>query len=231
MPARQRRSRKRFPRAVEKTIYERYEHRCAICGRRTDFDDGVLDHIIPLAKGGSDIAANLQWACYRCNVLKGNRRTNEEVKKILREPSQEGLETKEIVKDLDSKQSIKSLLVEVRENSNICELNQELLEGFAVRGAKYEGPVHKIVPFQHSAWEMSKAEGSVFDYPEKLRDALENLYLEINYENQLIMSSTYLTSGDRAWNLQDRMSDLLPELLQTSERELRKELDRNKTRR
>lgn len=83
MSTEQRKSRKRYPRAIEKAIYEKHNHRCAICGRPTNFDDGVLDHIIPLGRKGPDKATNLQWACYRCNSLKGYRRTNEEVREIL----------------------------------------------------------------------------------------------------------------------------------------------------
>lgn len=125
----------------------------------------------------------------------------------------------------DRKKLIRYLFAEVRENLAIYELNQELLEGFAVKGAKYEGPRHLIVPFRHSAWETSKAEGCILHLRKELQKLLENLYVEIDYENRLIMDPTYLTSGDKAKALQDRMSDLLPELLETLEQKLMKELD------
>jgi len=86
MPSKRRMGRVRYSRTVEKAIYEKHRHRCAICGRTIDFDDGVLDHIIPLGKGGADTATNLQWTCYRCNILKGDSRTNEEVRAILGTP-------------------------------------------------------------------------------------------------------------------------------------------------
>jgi hypothetical protein len=86
MPRKGRKSRIRYSRTVEKVIYEKYEHRCAICGRPTAFDDGELDHIVPLGGGGPETATNLQWACHRCNKLKGNLRTNEEVRSLLGTP-------------------------------------------------------------------------------------------------------------------------------------------------
>lgn len=39
--------------------------------------DGVslsLDHVLPVALGGSDDPSNLEWACHRCNAQKGARR-------------------------------------------------------------------------------------------------------------------------------------------------------------
>ena len=70
-------------RTVEKRIYEKYHHRCAICSKETVFDGGEVDHIAPKTKGGTDDPSNLQWLCYRCNKLKGNKRTNEEVGELL----------------------------------------------------------------------------------------------------------------------------------------------------
>ncbi len=42
---------------------------CYLCGRPAD----VMDHVIPLAKGGSNWPANLRPACWRCNFTKGAR--------------------------------------------------------------------------------------------------------------------------------------------------------------
>ncbi|MBU5536979.1 MAG: HNH endonuclease [Candidatus Aenigmarchaeota archaeon] len=84
--------RKKFSRTDEKAIYSRYKGRCAICGRKTEFYDGEVDHIKPLAKGGSNSPSNLQWLCHRCNKLKGSKRTNAQVKELL------GLKTKRAAK-------------------------------------------------------------------------------------------------------------------------------------
>lgn len=75
--------RKKFSRTEEKVIWDRYHHKCAICGRYTKFDDGEIDHKKPLAKGGTNRPSNLQWLCHRCNRLKGRKKTNYQVRKIL----------------------------------------------------------------------------------------------------------------------------------------------------
>lgn len=80
----QKSKRKKLSRAVEKSIYTKHKGRCAICNTKAEFDYGEVDHIKPLAKGGSPTApSNLQWLCSRCNKLKGSKRTNAEVKKLL----------------------------------------------------------------------------------------------------------------------------------------------------
>jgi 5-methylcytosine-specific restriction protein A len=77
----------RFPRAVEKAIFERAKGICQICGRETDFGDGEIEHILSVSKGGSDEIENLQWACHRCNKLKGKNLSNEQVRKTLGLPA------------------------------------------------------------------------------------------------------------------------------------------------
>jgi hypothetical protein len=76
----------KFPRALERALFERDKETCQICGRPTEFGDGEIDHIIPKSKDGGDEPENLQWACHRCNKLKSNKRTNEQVRKILSLP-------------------------------------------------------------------------------------------------------------------------------------------------
>lgn len=92
--------RKRFSRTVEKAIYEKYNGKCAICGREAEFGDGEIDHIQPSAKGGTDEPKNLQWLCSRCNKLKGSNRTNEEVKELLGITTGEPEEGEDEIKDV-----------------------------------------------------------------------------------------------------------------------------------
>lgn len=61
-------------------IYERDAWRCGICGEVVDSglpsshpDGPTLDHVIPLARGGSHTSANVQLAHSRCNSGKRDR--------------------------------------------------------------------------------------------------------------------------------------------------------------
>lgn len=61
-------------------IFERDEWRCGICGDPIDPSIswparmcGVIDHVIPVSRGGSDTRANVQAAHNRCNARKGAR--------------------------------------------------------------------------------------------------------------------------------------------------------------
>ncbi len=51
---------------------------CAICG---DKDDIEIDHIVPIAKGGTNDRENLQPLCFQCHRRKGNKlgRSNHEL--------------------------------------------------------------------------------------------------------------------------------------------------------
>lgn len=54
-------------------IYDRDHGTCHLCGERRPFDDFHLDHITPLARGGTHTADNLAVACPSCNMSKGAR--------------------------------------------------------------------------------------------------------------------------------------------------------------
>lgn len=51
-------------------IVARQNGRCAYCHVETKLEK---DHIVPLSRGGSDLAVNLQGLCRRCNARKSNR--------------------------------------------------------------------------------------------------------------------------------------------------------------
>ena len=56
-------------------ILKRDSFRCAACGRSPATEHGLvlhIDHIVPWAKGGSTIAANLRVLCVHCNLGKGD---------------------------------------------------------------------------------------------------------------------------------------------------------------
>jgi 5-methylcytosine-specific restriction endonuclease McrA len=58
----------RFTEADIKAIIARQKGRCAECKRRRKL---TVDHIIPLARGGSNHPGNLQGLCQPCNSRKG----------------------------------------------------------------------------------------------------------------------------------------------------------------
>ena len=51
-------------------VYSKSEGHCAICGEFVPYTEFTVDHIIPLAKGGSNDISNLQCACGVCNRIK-----------------------------------------------------------------------------------------------------------------------------------------------------------------
>ncbi len=60
----------RIPPEVRKYIFERDSFQCQSCGK-TDLKTNLnIDHIIPLARGGSNDISNLQTLCQTCNQKK-----------------------------------------------------------------------------------------------------------------------------------------------------------------
>jgi 5-methylcytosine-specific restriction endonuclease McrA len=46
--------------------------RCVYCGHPLDPMEATLDHVYPLARGGTHVPGNLVAACAPCNRLKGD---------------------------------------------------------------------------------------------------------------------------------------------------------------
>lgn len=55
------------------SIYARDEGHCQLCGGEVAQAEMSLDHIVPLARGGTHEPANVQLAHLRCNIRKGTR--------------------------------------------------------------------------------------------------------------------------------------------------------------
>ncbi|BAQ63984.1 HNH endonuclease [Geminocystis sp. NIES-3709] len=59
-----------IPIEVRKYIYNRDKYQCQSCGKKLEETTLSIDHIIPLAKGGSNDMSNLQTLCLNCNQHK-----------------------------------------------------------------------------------------------------------------------------------------------------------------
>lgn len=60
-------------------IIERDGSRCHLCGELCSAEDVSLDHVIPLAQGGSHAPENLRVAHLSCNARKRDRAMNEQL--------------------------------------------------------------------------------------------------------------------------------------------------------
>ncbi|MGY6528730.1 MAG: HNH endonuclease [Cyanobacterium sp.] len=62
-----------IPPEVRKYVYQRDNYRCQSCGKPSQETTLNIDHIIPLAKGGSNDISNLQTLCSNCNLQKKDK--------------------------------------------------------------------------------------------------------------------------------------------------------------
>jgi 5-methylcytosine-specific restriction protein A len=62
-----------IPPAVRQYVFERDNYQCRSCGKTHKTVKLQIDHIIPLAKGGSNDMSNLQTLCSECNQQKSDR--------------------------------------------------------------------------------------------------------------------------------------------------------------
>ena len=72
-PSRQTFTRSGFSKGVRISLLDAQSHRCAICQGPLGLHDSHIDHIVPLASGGSDDYTNLQLTHMNCNLRKGTR--------------------------------------------------------------------------------------------------------------------------------------------------------------
>jgi len=62
-------SRDAIPSAVRREVWRRDEGKCKKCGSRANLE---YDHIIPVSRGGSNTARNIELLCEACNRAKSN---------------------------------------------------------------------------------------------------------------------------------------------------------------
>ena len=61
-----------IPLEVRKYVFNRDNYQCKSCGKTQQETELTVDHIIPLARGGSNDISNLQTLCRSCNQEKKN---------------------------------------------------------------------------------------------------------------------------------------------------------------
>lgn len=68
-----RKQRKRIKPEKRSRIYARDDYRCQYCGCEVDPKrNASLDHVVPIAEGGSNKQSNLVTSCAKCNNAKGD---------------------------------------------------------------------------------------------------------------------------------------------------------------
>lgn len=63
-------------------IVERDGGRCHLCGAKPKGAELTIDHILPLALGGTHSPENLAVACRSCNCAKGSRAANDQLRMV-----------------------------------------------------------------------------------------------------------------------------------------------------
>jgi|ERR1051326_714258 5-methylcytosine-specific restriction endonuclease McrA len=54
-------------------IIQRDNQTCYMCHRKVGYRELVIDHVIPITRGGSHSEGNMKVACPACNSRKGNK--------------------------------------------------------------------------------------------------------------------------------------------------------------
>jgi len=67
------------------SILEKYDHRCAYCGKPESSDNKFhQEHIVPISRGGGYTALNIVPSCSECNLRKGAKTPVEAGMKLAR---------------------------------------------------------------------------------------------------------------------------------------------------
>ena len=71
---------------TRKNLFIRDNFTCQYTGKKVDFNDADIDHVIPLSKGGKNTWNNLVVASKKINRKKGNKTNGEAGLKLLKKP-------------------------------------------------------------------------------------------------------------------------------------------------
>ena len=64
--------RKRISASQRRALWERDQGRCGLCGQPIAYEDAVVDHVLPVAHGGTTTPENLQVTHASCNAYKSS---------------------------------------------------------------------------------------------------------------------------------------------------------------
>ncbi|MDF0552292.1 HNH endonuclease [Kamptonema sp. UHCC 0994] len=62
-----------IPPEVKKYVFDRNKYQCQSCGKTFLETQLTIDHIIPLARGGTNDISNLHTLCFTCNQKKSDK--------------------------------------------------------------------------------------------------------------------------------------------------------------
>lgn len=62
-----------FRESEKRTVYEKQQGICPICGKHFEYDEMDADHIVAWSLGGKTTIDNLQMLCKKCNIYKSNK--------------------------------------------------------------------------------------------------------------------------------------------------------------
>lgn len=62
-----------FPEKIKLAVWEKQEHKCAMCGKEFDIEFMEGDHITPWREKGRTVIENCQMLCRECNRRKGGK--------------------------------------------------------------------------------------------------------------------------------------------------------------
>lgn len=65
-------TRNRLPKGIRHEVFKKDNFRCVWCGKNNTITSLEIDHIIPIAKGGTDELSNLRTLCVDCNRNRGD---------------------------------------------------------------------------------------------------------------------------------------------------------------
>ena len=62
-----------FPEKIKLAVWEKQQHKCAMCGKELDIEFMEGDHITPWREKGRTVIENCQMLCRECNRRKGGK--------------------------------------------------------------------------------------------------------------------------------------------------------------